>query len=55
MESLCLASDGPYAGKYTTARVTCDFWESGHHGAIDDPPNYGEETRKLYEQEESGA
>lgn len=54
VQALCLAASGPYASKYTTERMTCDSWKSGHHGAVDDPPNYGEETRALYEAEEQG-
>lgn len=52
VEAMCLAETGRYAGKYTSARMKCDSWKSGHHGAVDDPPNYGEETRALYADEE---
>jgi len=52
VEALCLADKGPRSGKYTTGRVTCDAWKSGHLGAVDDPPNYGEETRAAYAAEE---
>ncbi len=52
IEALCLGR-GSRAGKYTTASMTCEVWKSGHYGAIDDPPNYGEETRALYEAEEA--
>ena len=55
VQALCLAENGPHARKYTTERMTCDSWKSGHHGAVDDPPNYGEETRALYEAEESAS
>jgi len=55
VEALCLAEEGPLAGKYVTARRTCSAWKSGHHGAVDDPPNYGAEVRPLYEAEERGA
>ena len=51
VQALCLADSGPFKGKYTTARQKCDSWKPGHFGAIDDPPNYGEETRKLYARE----
>lgn len=51
VEALCL-SDGSKRGKYTTERMTCEAWKSGHLGAVDDPPNYGEETRAAYEEEE---
>ena len=53
IEALCLSAVGRYSGKYTTARKSCAAWKSGHHGAIDDPPNYGEETRALYAEEEA--
>ncbi len=47
-EALCLAASGPYAGKYTTMAKTCDSFAKNTVGAIDDPPNYGEETRAEY-------
>lgn len=52
VEAMCLSGTSPFTGKYTTPGTTCDAWRSGHHGAVDEPPNYGEETRKLYEREE---
>lgn len=56
VEAMCLAGEGtPYGGKYTIGRQTCDAWKSGHHGAVDDPPNYGEEVRALYAEEEKEA
>jgi hypothetical protein len=51
--AMCLAESGPHAGKYTSARIRCKSWKSGHFGAVDDPPDYGEETRRLYAEEES--
>lgn len=54
VEALCLAESGKHSGSYTTAFATCDSWKSGHLGAVDDPPNYGEETRAAYAAEESG-
>ena len=53
VEAMCLG-DGPKHGKYVSARATCDAWKSGHHGAVDEPPNYGEETRALYAAEDTG-
>jgi len=53
VQAMCLSDDGPLAGKYTSGRQTCSAWKSGHLGAIDDPPNYGEETRAAYEAEEA--
>lgn len=52
LEALCLSQTGPKAGKYTTTRATCDAWKSGHHGAVDSPPNYGEVAMAAYEAEE---
>jgi hypothetical protein len=52
MEALCLSETGPKAGKYTTEKASCEAWKSGHHGAVDSPPNYGEEARAAYEAEE---
>lgn len=52
VEALCLADGGPLVGKYTTAVMTCAGWKPGYLGAVDDPPNYGEETRAAYKEEE---
>jgi hypothetical protein len=52
VEAMCLADGGPVQGKYMVANQKCAAWKSGHLGAIDDPPNYGEETRAAYEAEE---
>lgn len=51
VEALCL-SEGSRRGKYTTGHTTCEAWRSGHHGAVDDPPDYGESTRALYDGED---
>jgi hypothetical protein len=53
LEALCLSEDGPLKGQYTTERMSCAAWKSGHHGAVDDPPDYGEQTRALYAAEDS--
>lgn len=53
VEAMCLSADGPHASKYTYNSVTCEAWKSGHHGAVDEPPNYGEETRALYDEEDA--
>ena len=52
MEALCLSQPGPKAGKYTTGRMGCDAWKSGHYGAVDSPPNYGEHAVAAYAAEE---
>ena len=49
---LCLSATGPLAGSYVAATQTCRGWASGHHGAIDAPPRYGEEARALYAAED---
>lgn len=51
--AMCLAESGRYAGKYTAAHQRCDSWRSGHFGAVDDPPNYGEVTRAMYDEEDA--
>lgn len=53
VEAMCLADGGEKSGKYTTERMSCGSWKSGHLGAVDDPPNYGEETRAAYAAEEA--
>ena len=50
--ALCLVDSGRYAGKYTAGFNRCASWKSGHYGAVDDPPDYGAETRALYAEEE---
>jgi len=52
VQAMCLSDNGPRKGKYTSGRQTCEAWKSGHLGAIDDPPNYGEEVRAAYQAEE---
>ena len=52
VEAMCLVDAGPFAGKYVTGRQRCEAWKPGHYGAVDDPPNYGEETCELYAAEE---
>ncbi len=52
LEAICLA-EGPYSGKYVTERMTCPSWRSGWAGAVDDPPNYGEESRAAYAEEDN--
>lgn len=52
VQALCLSEGGPFKGKYTSGRQTCDAWKSGHLGAVDDPPDYGEKIRAAYAAEE---
>lgn len=51
MEALCLSADGPKAGRFTSGSDRCTSWKSGHLGAIDAPPNYGEAVRAAYDTE----
>jgi len=37
VEAMCLASSGKHSSQYTTARMSCDKWESGEDGIVDDP------------------
>ncbi|MDO8534109.1 MAG: hypothetical protein Q7S17_05130 [Xanthobacteraceae bacterium] len=52
-EALCLSERGPHAREYTTAETTCDAFAKNSHGAVDDPPNYGEASRAAYAVEAS--
>jgi hypothetical protein len=51
VQAMCL-SGGPLDGKDVCGHQTCSAWTSGHHGAIDEPPDYGAEVRALYAQED---
>ena len=37
MEAVCLARKSPNSGKYTSKQTTCDAWEDGSMGAVDQP------------------
>jgi hypothetical protein len=50
--ALCL-SKGALKGRYTTERQTCGAFARNTHGAVDDPPDYGEEVRELYAAQKS--
>lgn len=52
IEALCLSGDGPLAGRFVKETSSCPAWKSGHFGAVDSPPNYGESVRASYEAEE---
>ena len=54
LRAMCLG-DGLFKMKYTAERQTCDAWKSGHFGAIDEPPDYGKETRAAYASEEASS
>lgn len=54
--ALCLAPEpAPLGGQYTSGRMKCDAWKSGHLGVVDDPPDYGEAVRAAYDAEEKRA
>lgn len=48
--AMCLGT-GTMKGRYTTERQTCDSFARNTWGAVDDPPNYGEEVRAQYAEE----
>jgi hypothetical protein len=49
VEALCLSrSDAPMSGRYTRATQTCAAWALNSHGAVDEPPDYGETARAAY-------
>ncbi len=50
--ALCLNSGSSMRNRYTTAAQSCPEWRSGHFGAVDEPPDYGEEARRLYAEED---
>jgi hypothetical protein len=52
VEALCLADGGPQQSKYMSSSSGCGGFKPGTFGAVDDPPNYGEETRRLYREAE---
>jgi hypothetical protein len=47
-EAMCLAPAGPNRQKYTTQTTTCAAFAVNSHGAVDEPPNYGEGVRAEY-------
>lgn len=49
LQAYCLK---PNQGKYRSGHDGCDGWKEGYLGAIDSPPNYGEQHRAAYEAEE---
>lgn len=54
IEALCLAGRGTkYGGRMMRASATCENWKLNSHGAMDEPPDYGETARALYEADES--
>ena len=52
IEAVCLNSRSTKNGRFTFEHDSCPAWRSGHHGAVDTPPNYGKATQALYAKEE---
>ena len=50
--AMCLGS-GAMKQRYTTERQTCDSFARNTLGAVDDPPDYGEEVRAAYAEQET--
>lgn len=49
VEALCLAPEGsPCKGKFMVGTQTCAAYAKNTAGAVDDPPNYGEESQAAY-------
>lgn len=53
IKAVCLTPNGTLNQQYTSKSMTCEAWQSGHHGAIDEPPDNGEKVRALYAEEDS--
>jgi hypothetical protein len=51
VEAMCLAPSGPAQGKYMVGSQTCTSFAKNTAGAVDDPPDYGEDARHLYHQQ----
>jgi len=49
IQAYCLK---PNQQKYRYGYEKCDGWKDGYLGAIDSPPNYGEQHRAEYEKDE---
>lgn len=48
--AMCLGS-GPWGSIYTKAAQTCAAFAKNTAGAVDEPPDYGEEVRAEYERQ----
>jgi hypothetical protein len=46
--AMCLADGGPRNGEYMSGAETCSAFARNTFGAVDDPPDYGEQVRALY-------
>lgn len=46
--AMCLAAHGPLYNQYHRASATCTAFAKNTLGAVDDPPDYGEQVRAEY-------
>ena len=53
IEALCLSDAGPKRGQWMRASDHCPAWKINSHGAVDEPPDYGESVRAIYGAEEA--
>jgi hypothetical protein len=53
IEAYCLSEDGPKRQRYVRANDRCPSWKLNSHGAVDEPPDYGETSRAAYAAEEA--
>lgn len=51
VKALCLAAAGPKTSTFVAGDDFCEAFARNSHGAVDDPPNYGEIARAAYEKE----
>jgi hypothetical protein len=52
IEAWCVSEDGPKKGRLTRATDHCPARKINSHGAVDEPPDYGEAARAAYEADE---
>lgn len=46
-------AEGPKHGSFMSGNATCPKWAENIFGAWDEPPDYGETVRALYEREDA--
>jgi hypothetical protein len=51
LKALCLHPEGNQT--YRRERESCANWKINSHGVVDEPPDYGERARAMYEAEEA--
>lgn len=57
IEALCLSEEqylvpGTPNRNFVRADFSCSHWKINSHGAVDEPPDYGETARAAYAEEE---